>query len=238
MVKGECLMFQSSLTLLVENPGEAISAVKALAKADQQGQKIYHITQANMATVLPNIHHDPLVMDEIKAALAVGKEVTTHTDAVSVPGWSCAGYIIMDPQTGIGAYKIGGGMNGSEFTEDGARKFNKFVNVMSTIWDAMATLYESGAKKYAADALKDIVRVLGKISIFAGLVGIIANVIDLAATCNQYAAMAFSFIMVAVGIATIGLSLLSGGAGLLVGIIVSPLVDKLKEEMKSSEFCT
>jgi hypothetical protein len=96
-----------------DNPGEAISAVKALAKANQQGQKIYHITQQNMATVLPNIHHDPLVMDEIKAALAVGKEVTTHSDDVSVPGWTGAGYIIMDPDTGIGAYKIGGGENGA-----------------------------------------------------------------------------------------------------------------------------
>jgi len=43
----------------------------------------------------------------------VGKEVITHTDAVSVPGWSGAGYIIFDPQTGSGAYKIGGGQNGS-----------------------------------------------------------------------------------------------------------------------------
>ena len=49
-------------------------------------------------------------MDEIRTALAAGKEVTTHTDAISVPGWSGAGYIIMDPETGIGAYKIGGGL--------------------------------------------------------------------------------------------------------------------------------
>ena len=71
-----------------DNPGEAISAVKALAKAQAAGQRIYHITPQNMATTLPNIHHDPLVMQEIRDALAVGKEVTTHTDAVSVPGWS------------------------------------------------------------------------------------------------------------------------------------------------------
>ncbi len=95
-----------------DNPGEAISAVKALAKATQQGQRIYRITPENQSSTLPNIHHNQLVMDEIRAALAVGKEVTTHTDAVSVPGWTGAGYIIMNPATGIGAYKIGGGMNG------------------------------------------------------------------------------------------------------------------------------
>ena len=96
-----------------ENPGEAVSAVKAIAKAQAEGQRIYHITPQNQASVLPNLHHDAATMDEIKAALAVGKEVTTHTDPISVPGWSGAGYIIMDPETGIGAYKIGGGMNGS-----------------------------------------------------------------------------------------------------------------------------
>ncbi|MDO9424178.1 MAG: hypothetical protein Q7T40_08320 [Methylobacter sp.] len=96
-----------------QNPGEAISAVKALQKANAQGQRIYHITQANQATILPNIHHHPDTMDEIRNALNTGKEVITHTDSISVPGWSGAGYIITDPVTGDGAYKIGGGGNGN-----------------------------------------------------------------------------------------------------------------------------
>ena len=86
--------------------------MKALAKANASGQRIYQITQANSATILPNIHHDPATMDEIRASLAVSKEVITHTDAVSVPCWSGAGYIILDSVTGDGAYKIGGGANG------------------------------------------------------------------------------------------------------------------------------
>ena len=52
-------------------------------------------------------------MAEIRAALAVGKTVITHTDPVSVPGWSGAGYIILDPDTGEGAYRIGGGLDGA-----------------------------------------------------------------------------------------------------------------------------
>ena len=94
------------------NPADAISAVKALSKANAQGQRVYHITQVNRGTALLNINHDQSTMDEIRNALNVGKEVITHTDAVSVPGWSGAGYIIFDPQTGDGAYKIGGGLNG------------------------------------------------------------------------------------------------------------------------------
>jgi hypothetical protein len=98
-----------------QNPGEAISAVKALGKANAQGQRIYHITPANQASTLPNIHHNSLVMDEIRNALNAGKEVLTHTDAVSVPGWTGAGYILFDPKTGDGAFKIGGGMNGGAY---------------------------------------------------------------------------------------------------------------------------
>jgi len=95
--------------------GEAISAVKALQKASAAGQRIYHITPANQSTILGNIHHDADTMTEIKNALAAGKEVITHTDAVNVPGWSGAGYIITDPDTGAGAYKIAGGGNGGFF---------------------------------------------------------------------------------------------------------------------------
>ncbi len=50
-------------------------------------------------------------MTEIRTALAAGLEVITHIDAVSVPGWSGVGYIILDPATGSGAFKIGGGRN-------------------------------------------------------------------------------------------------------------------------------
>jgi len=95
------------------NPGEAISAVKALAKANLAGQRIYHLTAANQANTLPNLHHDPEVLSEIQAALNAGKEVITHTDAISVPGWTGAGYIIFDAETGAGAYKISGGNDGS-----------------------------------------------------------------------------------------------------------------------------
>jgi transglutaminase-like putative cysteine protease len=95
-----------------QHPGEAISAVKALQKANAQGQRIYHITQANRGAILGHIHHDADTMDEIRNALNAGREVVTHTDAVSVPGWSGAGYIISDPDTGAGAYKISGGANG------------------------------------------------------------------------------------------------------------------------------
>jgi hypothetical protein len=97
-----------------ENQVEAISAVKALGKANRQGQKTYEITEANRSKVMPLLNHQPETMDEIRAALDAGKTVTTHTDPVSVPGWQGAGYVILDPETGDGAWKISGGKNGGQ----------------------------------------------------------------------------------------------------------------------------
>jgi transglutaminase-like putative cysteine protease len=96
-----------------EQPADAISAVKALQRANTGGQRIYHITSQNMKASLPHIGHEDSTMTEIRAALRTGKEVITHTGPVSVPGWNGAGYVILDPVTGVGAWKIGGGMNGS-----------------------------------------------------------------------------------------------------------------------------
>ena len=52
-----------------QNPGEAISAVKALQIANVQGQRIYHITHDNQTSILGNIYHDQVTMDEIKMRL-------------------------------------------------------------------------------------------------------------------------------------------------------------------------
>jgi hypothetical protein len=94
-------------------PPLGVSAVKALQMAASQGQRIYHITSQNQALALPNLHLDGLAMSEISSALASGKEVIAHTDRISIPGFQGEGYILFDPATGAGAYKITGGGNGA-----------------------------------------------------------------------------------------------------------------------------
>jgi len=93
-------------------PADAISAVKALSKANAQGQRIYQMTRDNMASTLPNLNLVRETENEIRTALNAGLTVIAHTDNVSVPGWTGAGYIISNPETGSGAYKISGGGNG------------------------------------------------------------------------------------------------------------------------------
>ncbi len=86
--------------------------MKALLKANAAGQRLYVVTSTNQVAVLPSINHDPSTMSEIQFALAAGKTVITHTDPVTVSGWSGAGYVILDSATGEAAWKIAGGSNG------------------------------------------------------------------------------------------------------------------------------
>ena len=80
--------------------------------ANAQGQQIYKIDQTNIDTVLPKLNLSNPVKQDIQSSVNAGKYVITHTDNVSVPGWSGAGYAIIDPLTGSDAYMISGGENG------------------------------------------------------------------------------------------------------------------------------
>ena len=94
-------------------PVSAISAVKALQIAAQQGIPVHHINASNAATVVPLLNIDALALEEIQAAIAVGKEVTVSQSNITEAGWTGLGYIITDPVTGSGAYKISTGKNGA-----------------------------------------------------------------------------------------------------------------------------
>ena len=97
------------------NRPQGISAVKALALAASQGQKIYTLNTQNQAqhqTLLAQIAIDAGARQEIQNALVAGKTVTVHASPITQSGWTGSGYIITDPATGAGAYKISGGANG------------------------------------------------------------------------------------------------------------------------------
>lgn len=87
---------------------EATSAVKALAVAAAQGQRVYTINTQNQDQ-LSSIQQSPAVMANIRAAVAAGKEVQIHEHPISYSGFVGAGYIIVDPATGAGSYLIEGG---------------------------------------------------------------------------------------------------------------------------------
>lgn len=94
------------------NPAYAVSAVKALQLANDQGMPIYTINQSNINAILPQLQHDGGTISDIQNAVNAGKEVTVSKADVTFNGWTGCGYIIVDPVTGAGAYMISGGMNG------------------------------------------------------------------------------------------------------------------------------
>ena len=101
----------------IQNPtladcAQGISAVKAIAIAQAQGQKIYTINQSNAATALATLPVGGDVGAEIRSAIQAGKEVTVHEKPISAHGWTGYGYTITDPETGAGAYIIEGRGNG------------------------------------------------------------------------------------------------------------------------------
>jgi len=102
-----------------ENKAEGISAVKAIAIAAAEGQKIYTITNENLETALANITLVEDTETEIRNSVNAGYEVMAHEQQINFNGWLGEGYIITDPVTGDAAYKISGGGNGGDLFAKG-----------------------------------------------------------------------------------------------------------------------
>ena len=116
--KNQCRYIDETGT--IKNPAmadcaQAVSAVKAIAIAQAEGQRIYTINQSNAATALPKLPVGGTVGQEIQSAIQAGKEVTFHERGINAHGFSGHGYIITDPDTGGGAYLIEGKGNGAWF---------------------------------------------------------------------------------------------------------------------------
>jgi len=111
----EAIFRISNLPVNDPNQPQGVSAVKALALAASQGQRIYNLKINNQSihnTILQKLSVNTEVKTEIANALAAGKEVMVSEKEVNVNGWVGVGYTILDPETGAGAYKISGGNNG------------------------------------------------------------------------------------------------------------------------------
>jgi hypothetical protein len=96
-----------------EQPVEGVSTAKALALAMAQGQRVYTLTNDN-AYNLSQITIDSEARSEIQSAIQRGYEVTVHEAPLNVNGWEGSGYAIIDPENGVGAYKISGGASGGQ----------------------------------------------------------------------------------------------------------------------------
>lgn len=90
----------------------AISATKAFELAAEQGSRIFGADRTNVDAALAQTALDSDARSEVRAAINAGRIAVLHSGLLAIPGWSGAGYAIIDPVTGSGAYKISGGQNG------------------------------------------------------------------------------------------------------------------------------
>jgi transglutaminase-like putative cysteine protease len=90
----------------------SVSAIKLLKIASQQNIPIYTIDSSNISTILPQLQVVSGVKSDIENAVNAGKKVVVSKTNIQYNDWNGAGYIILDPTTGAGAYMISGGLSG------------------------------------------------------------------------------------------------------------------------------
>lgn len=107
----EHLVLQWGLAKSGETP-QATSAVKLLAAAQAAGQRVFHVTSANLQSALNAMTLPASVETRIAEFVNAGYTVDAHETAVSFGGTTSAGYVAIDPTTGAGAYLIASDANG------------------------------------------------------------------------------------------------------------------------------
>lgn len=193
-------------------PADGVSAVKLLSLASQAGQSIYHITASNKDLILSKLNLDVDVISEITASLNYGKEVYTHTDNLTVNGWTGAGYVIFDPVVGDGAYKISGGLNGG-LIKTIAEGLDKVINWLSTI---EKLFNKTGPASIIKKAISKVKRIVKNVKAVA----------DIALACNPgFALLGIvlyliqAWIMIKLALALMGaVTVISAGCGPAAGV--------------------
>jgi hypothetical protein len=94
------------------------------------------------------------VIFDIQNAINAGKEVTVSKTNITYAGWTGSGYIIIDPDTGDGAYMISGGLGGARLKSalkmlvinlyllPSGRGFDEVAEAFSIILEEFTALYD------------------------------------------------------------------------------------------------
>lgn len=105
----------SSFNVLFDrSQGVSLSATEYLTYAALRGVPIHTVTAQNLNAVLPLLQVSEQVRTDIVNAAQAGYTAIVPQRDLNVLGQSGIGYIILDPQTGAGAYLVEGGLNGGK----------------------------------------------------------------------------------------------------------------------------
>mgnify|MGYP003571931783 CR=1 FL=1 len=92
--------------------GRGLSTTQILADANAQNIPIYTITSENFDQIWPLLRVSASVKTDIQNAIGAGQIVIIPERELQRDGWIGTGYIIRDPITGEGAYRLESGLNG------------------------------------------------------------------------------------------------------------------------------
>lgn len=90
----------------------AVSAVKVLQQANTLSMPVYIITSQSIGQILPLLQVSSSIKSEIQNATNAGLIVIIPQTEITLNNWNGTGYIVQNPETLGGAYKISGGING------------------------------------------------------------------------------------------------------------------------------
>ncbi|MDD1750056.1 MAG: hypothetical protein LUO89_09300, partial [Methanothrix sp.] len=129
------------------HPGNGDSAVRALAAANANSQPIRLINAGNAATVIPQLTIDASAIADIQNAAAAGKQNLVQNGVLAAGGWSGSGYIMEDPATGLGDYRLTGPAHGVMYPAGGAAwpLLNGAAWPAGMTWLALGSPAQSGA---------------------------------------------------------------------------------------------
>lgn len=183
---------------------EGISAVKALAIASAQGQKIWSIDRNNVDNALLKVNLSADTERDIRNAVYSGKVVTAHESKLNFNGWVGEGYIITDEKTGAAAYMIAGGGNGGIL--------DQIDSALESVIGWVTTIEEKlGDAKYLK-VLKPLKFLVGQVKRFLENTRAIVQIMK---DCNAGAALLG--IILYVGLVLIMAKVMSLAVGLLIG---------------------
>jgi len=114
----------------------SVSAVKIIQLANEQGIPVYSINSTNVNEILPKLQVSGAVKSGIQSAVASGKVVTIPERNIQYYNWTGIGYIVLDPETGAGAYMISGGIAGGGTSE----LFTEFIDGLKELFGGLAKI--------------------------------------------------------------------------------------------------
>lgn len=95
-----------------DDPNTGFSSSQIFQHLSAQGARSYAINSENVNTALASLPIAESVKADIRAGVSAGLVAFVNDRVAAIDGWTGSGYVIIDPQTGAGAYRINGGLNG------------------------------------------------------------------------------------------------------------------------------